>query len=119
MGRRKTRRVKYYPVEVVQKILSNKVLLAITEILLNEPTPVPCGEIFRKLGRILSREFTTGHVSALLRKLERWGIARPYRSPFNGHLLWSIAETKTVELLVETLRKREAEQLMRTIGAKL
>ncbi|RLG83067.1 MAG: hypothetical protein DRO40_05820 [Thermoprotei archaeon] len=116
MGKRRTRRVKYYPVEVVQKILSNELLLALVHILLNEPIPLPCGEIVKRLEKIFRKPFTTGHISALLRKLEKWGVTRPYRSPYNGHLLWSIAETKTVELLVETLRKRETEQLMKTIG---
>jgi len=119
MGRRRTRRVKYYPVEEVQKILNNEVLLALASILLNESTPLPCREIAKRLSRVLNKEFTTGHVNALLRKLERWGIARVYRSPHSGHLLWSAAETKTVILLVETPRKREAEKLLKTIGAEL
>jgi len=116
MGRRRSRRVKYYPVGVVQRILSNELLLAIASILLGESTPLPCGEIARRLAKIFGKPFTTGHISALLRKLEKWGVVRPYRSPYDGHLLWSIADTKTVELLVETIKKREVEQLMKTIG---
>ena len=118
MGRRRSRRVKYYPVEVVQRILSNEFLLAIASILLGKSTPLPCGEIARRLAKIFGKPFTTGYVSALLRKLEKWGVARPYRSPYNGHLLWAVAETKTVELLVETLKKREAEKLVKTLGVE-
>ena len=118
MGKRKTRRVKYYPVEVVQRVLSNELLLAIAQILLSESAPLQCGEIARRLEKVFGKPFTTGYVSALLRKLEKWGIARPYRSPYNGHLLWTIAETKTVELLAETLKKREVEKLMKTLGVE-
>jgi len=113
--KRKTRRVKYYPVDVVRKVLSNELLLAIVQVLLSESLPLHCGEVVRRLEGIFGRPFTTGHVSALLRKLERWGVARPYRSPYNGHLLWTAAETKTANLLAEALRKREAEKLMNTL----
>ena len=71
-----------------------------------EAWPLPCREIVRKLERALKKRFTTGHVSALLQKLEHWGVTETLQIALQWRLLRSLAETKTVELLVDTLRKR-------------
>jgi len=69
--KRKTRRIKYYPVKVVQYLLNNKLLKAISHILIRESTPLSCLEIEERLEKVFRRSFTTDRISAQLRKPER------------------------------------------------
>lgn len=107
--KRKTRRVKYEPVLVARRVLNNTLYLAITRILLETNTPLQAGEIRRELLK-QGIDISVGYVSNMLRKLEKWYIARPYKNPANGRLLWTIRESsKAVEIIAEELRKQETK----------
>jgi len=100
--------VKYEPSLVVQRVLANPLYLAVARVLLESPSPLQAGDIRRELvGRGVG--ISVGYVSSILKKLERWGVVRPYRNPSNGRLLWVPKESRATELLAEELRKREVE----------
>lgn len=114
--RRKVRRVKYEPVLVAQRVLNNPLYLSITRILLENNTPMQAGEIRRKLLK-QGINISVGYISNILRKLEKWYIARPYKNPTNGRLLWSIRESsKAVEIIAAEIRKQETKLILKTWG---
>jgi len=114
--KRKVRRVKYEPVLVAQRVLNNPLYLAITRILLENNTPLQAGEIRRELIK-QGIDISVGYISNILRKLEKWYIARPYKNPMNGRLLWAIRESsKAVEIITEEIRKQETNIILKTWG---
>ena len=113
--KRKVRRVKYEPVLVAQRVLNNPLYLAITRILLENNTPLQAGEIRRELIK-QGIDISVGYISNILRKLEKWYIARPYKNPMNGRLLWVIKESKATEIIAEELRKQETKIILKTWG---
>ena len=114
--KRKTRRVKYEPLLVAQRVLNNLLYLAITRILLENNTPLQAGEIRKELFKY-NIDISVGYVSNILRKLEKWHVARPYKNPTNGRLLWTIKEnSRAVEIIAEELRKQETKLILRTWG---
>jgi len=116
MPRRKVRRVKYEPVLVAQRILNNPLYLSITRILLESNMPLQAGEIRKELVK-QGIDISVGYVTNILRKLEKWYVARPYKNPVNGRLLWTIRESsKAVEIIVEELKKRETKIIFKIWG---
>ena len=115
MGKRKVRRVKYEPHLVALRVLNNPLHLAITRILLEANIPLQAGEIRKKLLE-LGIDISVGYVSNILKKLEKWHVARPYKNPANGRLLWVIKESKATELIAEELRKQETKLILETWG---
>jgi len=114
--KRRVRRVKYEPVLVAQRVLNNPLYLAITRILLEKNIALQAGDIRREMLR-QRIDITTGYISNILRKLEKWYIVRPYKNPYNGKLLWTIRESsKAVEVISEELRKQEAKVIIETWG---
>ena len=53
------------------------------------------GELARAL------RISTGYVNNLCRRLEKWGVLRPYRDPVSGRILWSIAGTRVSQLVLK------------------
>jgi len=115
MGKRKIRRVKYEPVLVAQRVLNNPLYLAVTRVLLESNTPLQAGEIRKKLLE-QGINISVGYVSNILRKLEKWCVARPYKNPANGRLLWVVKESKATEIIAEELRKQETKAILTTWG---
>ena len=116
IARRRIRRVKYEPIMVAQRVLSNQLYLAIVKVLLESNTPMQAGEIRKELLK-QGINISVGYVSNILRKLEKWGLARPYKNPVNGRLLWTIRESsKAVEIIVEELKKRETKIIFKIWG---
>jgi len=111
MPRRRSRRVKYLPQAVVQRVLGNELLLAVAMVLLESGEPVQTGDVKRALEQ-RGVEISTGYVSKLLRRLERWSVARAFKNPVNGRLLWVAKPSRTTELLVSELRKKEAKAVL-------
>ena len=109
--KRKVRRVKYAPELVVQRILASDLLLAVSQVLLSSDGPVQAGDVKRRLEGY-GIDISTGYVSKLLQKLEKWGVARPFKSPMNGRLLWVAKPSRATELLVAELRKKEAQEVL-------
>jgi len=116
IAKRRVRRVKYEPQLVVQRILSNPLYLAITRILLESNVPLQAGEIRRELLK-QGIDISVGYVSNILRKLEKWYVARPYKNPTNGRLLWTVRESsKAIEIIAEEIRKQETKIILQTWG---
>jgi len=115
MPKRKTRRVKYEPLMVAQRVLSNQLYIAIVKVLLENNIPMQAGEIRKELLK-QGIDISVGYVSNILRKLEKWSVARPYKNPMNGRLLWVIKESKAAEIIAEELRKQGTKIIMRTWG---
>ena len=115
MVKRRVRRVKYEPQLVAQMVLNNPLYIAVTRILLESNVPLQAGEIRRKL---LEKgvDISVGYVSNILRKLEKWYIARPYKNPINGRLLWVIRETKAAMIIAKELRRQETMLMLKTWG---
>jgi len=112
--KRRARRVKYEPSLVVQRVLANPLYLAVARVLLESPSPLQAGDIRRELvGRGV--DISVGYVSSILKKLERWGVVRCYRSPANGRLLWVVRASEAARLVAEELRKREAQAVFEVL----
>lgn len=113
--RRKTRRVQYFPELVANKVLNNNFLRALTYLVYTSKIPVSAGELARGVSRLLSKEYSPGYVSVYLKRLEKWGVVRPYRDPVNGHLLWWRADTKISEIIAEELGRQEMKRILEAI----
>jgi DNA-binding MarR family transcriptional regulator len=115
VGKRRSRRVKYAPQYVAMRVLSDERLANIVSIVASNNF-VGNGELARELN------MSTGYVNYLCRKLEKWGVLRAYRDPVSGRILWALAETKTAELVLNELKKREAqkiEEVLNNIGVEV
>ena len=110
--KRKSRRVQYFPELVASKILNNNFLCTLVHIVYSAKLPVSAGEIAMQLNKILNTSYTPGYISVYLKRLERWGVVRPYRDPVNGHLLWWRADTRTAELIANELGRQEMKQIL-------
>ena len=113
--KRKTRRVQYEPHLVVSKILNNDFLRTLVYVVFTAKMPVPASEIAREVSRILNRSYHHAYVSTYLRRLEKWGVIRPYKDPNNGKLLWWRADTKTADMLAEEIGRQEMKQILQVI----
>ena len=114
--KRKTRRVQYEPRLVVVKVLSNDFLRTLVQIVCGSSLPLSSGRIAKEISRILGREYSHAYVSTYLKRLEKWGVVRPYRDPTNGRLLWWCADTKTAEMIANELRKHEIKRLLEVMS---
>ena len=114
--KRKVRRVQYFPGLVANKILNNDFLRTLVYVVYTAKLPVPAGEIARELNKILRTSFSPGYVSVYLKRLEKWGVLRPYRDPTNGHLLWWRADSRTAELLSEEIGRQEMKRILNIVG---
>ena len=115
MDKRRVRRVKYEPQLVAQRVLSNPLYLAVTRVLLESSMPLQAGEVRKRLLKY-GIDISVGYVSNILRKLEKWHIARPYKNPVNGRLLWVIKESKATEIIAEEIRKLESKIILEAWG---
>ena len=115
MGRRRTRRVQYFPELVVNKILNNDFLRLLVYLVYSSRTPQSAGALARQISRLAGREYSHAYVSSYLRRLERWGVVRPYRDPSNGRLLWWIADTRAAGMLREELRRAEMKRILEAV----
>lgn len=115
IAKRRVRRVKYEPQLVAQRVLNNPLYLAITRVLLESNAPLQAGEIGERLLE-LGINISVGYVSNILKKLEKWHVARPYKNPANGGLLWVIKESKATEIIAEEIRKQETKIILQTWG---
>ena len=113
--KRRVRRVKYEPIMVARRVLNNPLYLAVTRVLLESNIPLQSGEIRRELLK-QGIDISVGYVSNILRKLEKWSVARPYKNPINGRLLWVIKESKATEIIAEELRRRETKIILEAWG---
>ena len=116
--KRRTRRVQYFPELVATKVLNNDFLRTLTHLIYSSKLPVSAGKLARELTKLLGKNYTPAYISSYLRKLEKWGVVRPYRDPSNGHLLWWPADTKTAELLKEELGKQEMKKVLQVVEAE-
>ncbi len=69
--KRKTRRVRYEPHLVVNKVLKNSFLRTLVYIVRTAKIPIGSGAIARELSKLLRREHDHAYVSTYLRRLER------------------------------------------------
>jgi len=116
IAKRRVRRVKYEPSLVAQRVLNNKLYLAVTRVLLESNTPLQAGEIRKRLLES-GISISVGYISNILRKLEKWHVARSYKNPANGRLLWTVRDSlKAVEIIADELRKQETKLILETQG---
>lgn len=94
---------------VVLRVLGDERLARIVEAVASKGL-VGNGELAKKLG------MSTGYVNNLCRRLEKWSVLRAYRDPVNGRILWGIASTKTAKLVLEELRKRKTEEIIKALN---
>ena len=113
--KRKGRRVQYFPELVANKILNNDFLRTLVYVVYSSKLPVSAGEIAKELNKLLRTNYTPGCISVYLKRLEKWGVVRPYRDPTNGHLLWWRADTKTAELLSGEIGRQEMKKILQAI----
>ena len=113
--KRRSRRVQYFPELVVAKVMNNDFLRTLVHAVYKAKVPVSAGEVAKQLSKLLGRNYSPGYISVYLKRLERWGVVRPYRSPINGHLLWWRADTKTAELIEQELSKTEVKKVMEIV----
>jgi len=113
--KRKVRRVQYAPQLVVARVLSNEFLRTLTYLVYSAKLPQPAGELARQVSKLLGREYSPSYVSAYLKRLEKWGVVRPFKDPSNGHLLWWSAETRTAEILRGELERDEVRKVLELV----
>jgi len=113
--RRKVRRVQYFPEMVVAKVLGNDFLRILAYLVYTAKMPVSAGELSRMVSKLLGKDYSPGYVSVYLKRLEKWGVVRPYKDPVSGHLLWWRADTKTAELISEELQRSEFRKILQSV----
>ena len=113
--RRKTRRVQYEPHLVVAKILNNDFLRTLIYVVYSAKLPQPAGAIAREVSKILGKHYDHAYVSTYLRRLEKWGVVRPFKDPNNGHLLWWRADSRAAEMIAEEISRHEIKKLLQVI----
>lgn len=113
--KRKVRRVQYEPHLVVAKILNNDFLRTLVYVVYSAKLPQPAGAIAREVSKILGKHYDHAYVSTYLRRLEKWGVIRPFKDPNNGKLLWWRADTKVSEMLSEEIQRAEMRKLLQVV----
>jgi len=109
--RRKERRVKYSPEEVVLAILSKPLFYTVAEILFTSDRPLHSSEIARILERKTGEKVNPGYIYNVLSKLEKWHVVEPVRDPVNGKLAFRPSGKKVAELLRQEIEKRRAKEV--------
>lgn len=117
--KRKGRRVQYAPQLVVVRVLHDDFLRTLTYLVYSAKLPMSAGELARKVSGLLGRTYGSSYVSAYLKRLEKWGVVRPYRNPANGHLLWWPAETRTAEMVRSELERSEVKKVLESVEGAL
>jgi len=113
--KRKVRRVQYEPHLVLSKVMNSDFLRTLVYVVYTAKLPVGAGEIAEELSKMLGKWYSHAYVSTYLRRLERWGVVRPYRDPNSGRLLWWRVNTKTAELISEELQKSELRKILQSV----
>jgi len=113
--KRKVRRVQYFPEMVVSKVLSNDFLRSLVYLVYTSKVPVGAGELARQLNQLLSRDYSPGYVSVYLKRLEKWGVVRPYKDPVSGHLLWWPTDSRVAEMLKEEFSRYEVKKILQSV----
>jgi len=115
MRRRKGRRVKYSPEEVVLSILHKLMFYAVAEIVFSADRSLHASEIARVLKEKLGEKVNPGYVYNILKKLEKWHVVEPVKDPVNGKLAFRPSSKKVAELLRQEIEKRKARDVEDTL----
>jgi len=115
MRRRKVRRVKYSPEEVVLTILSKPLYYSVAEILFTSDRPLHAGEITRIVRGRTGEEINPGYVYNILKKFEKWHVVEPVKDPVNGRLAFRPSSKKVAQTLAEEIKKRKAKDVEDTL----
>ena len=113
--RRKVRRVQYEPHLVAVKVLNNDFLRTLVFVVYSAKIPQSAGVLAKEVSKILGKHYDHAYVSTYLRRLEKWGVVRPYRDPSNGRLLWWRADTKVADMIAEELQRAEMRKILEVI----
>lgn len=106
----KSRRCKYDPAQVVDRILTTPLLFRVCEVVFSSERPLHSSEVGRLTG------LSQGYAYNLLKRLERWGVLEVLRDPMNGKTMFRPSSKKVAKLLSEEIRKREAEEVVVILG---
>ena len=109
--RKRGRRVKYSPEEVVLTILHKPLFFAISVLLFTSGSPLHATEISRILERKLKTKVNPGYIYNILKKFEKWGVAEPVRDPVNGRLAFKPSDKKVAKLLGQEIEKRVRKEV--------
>jgi len=109
--KRKGRRVKYSPEEVVMTILNKPLFYIIAEIVYTSDRPLHASEIARIIKERTGEEINPGYVYNILSKLEKWHVVEPVKDPVNGKLAFRPSNKKVSELLRQEIEKRKAKDV--------
>jgi len=109
--RRRGRRVKYSPEEVVLTILAKPMFYAVAEILFTSDRPLHSSEIARILEKRTGERINPGYIYNILKKFEKWHIVEPVKDPINGKLMFRPSSKKVADLLKQEIAKRKAREV--------
>ena len=115
MGKRKVRRVQYFPHLVLNRVLNDDFLRTLVHIIYTAKIPVSAGYITRQVNRLLKRSYTVSYVCVYLKRLEKWGVLRPYKDPVSGHLLWWRADSTVADMISKELGRQEMKRVVEAL----
>lgn len=100
---------------VLAKVLNSDFLRTLVYVVYSAKLPQPSGTIAKEVSKLLGKSYDHAYVSSYLRRLEKWGVLRPYRDPDNGRLLWWRADSKVAEMIAEEISKYEMKRILEVI----
>ena len=113
--KRRTRRVQYEPHLVLAKVLNSDFLRTLVYIVYTAKLSQPAGAIAKEASKLLGKSYDHAYVSSYLRRLEKWGVVRPFKDPNNGRLLWWRADSRAAEMVAEEISKQEMKRILETV----